>query len=114
MFLHHVIFDPFLESKLLSSLLNDATDLQAISERLDTTLAGVDNYQAVAQNYGLDHYKISSALVAHNRGPTTALIEWLAATQPELTVQDFAAVVKQKAKRRDVAILLEEYDSNKK
>jgi len=94
--------------------LDDAPYLQAISERLDTTLAGVDNYRAVAQHFGLGYYKISSAFKPHDKGPTTALIEWLAASEPELTVQGFATVVKQKAKRRDVALLLEEYDSNKK
>ena len=85
---------PFLESKLLSTLLDDAAYLQAISERLDTTLAGADNYRAVAQNYDLDHYKISSALEKHKRGPTTALIESLAASDTELTVQEFVTVVK--------------------
>lgn len=93
--------------------MNDALCLQKISEYLDATLAGVNNYRAVAQNYGVDHYKISSVLATHHRGPTTALIEWLAATHTELTVKDFAAVVRQKAKRNDVALLLEAYDSNK-
>ena len=104
---------PFLGSKLLSSLLNDTSYLQTISECLDATLAGVGNYQAVAQNYGFNHYQISSVLAKHRRGPTTALIEWLPATDTELTVKDFAAVVKQKAKRNDAALLLEAYDSNK-
>ena len=88
--------------------------LQAISECLDTTLAGAGNYRAVAQNYGLNHYQISSALEKNDKGPTTALIENLAATIPKLTVQAFTAVVRQKAKRKDVADLLEAYDSGKK
>lgn len=93
--------------------MDDEPYLQVISECLDTTLAGAGNYRAVAQHYGLSHYKISSVLEKHERGPTTALIEWLAATHTELTVQEFAAVVRGKAKRNDVAVLLEAYDSNK-
>ena len=110
----YLIFDPFLESKLLSSLWNDQPYLQAVSECLDTTLAGAGNYRAVAQHYGLSYCKISSFLGKHHSGPTTALIEILAATRPKLTVQAFTAVVRQKAKRRDVADLLEAYDSGKK
>lgn len=109
----HLIFDPFLESKLLSSLLDDQPYLQTISECLDTTMPGVGNYRAVAQNYGFNHYRISSVLEKNGRGATTALIESLAATQPKLTVQAFTTVVRQKAKRKDVADLLEAYDSGK-
>lgn len=110
----YLIFDPFLESKLLSSLWNDQPYLQAVLECLDTTLAGAGNYRAVAQHYGLKRYEISSGLEKHDRGPTMALIEFLATTRPELTVQAFTAVVRQKAKRKDVADLLEAYDSGKK
>lgn len=40
-----------------------------------------------------------------------ALIESLAASHPKLTVQEFAEAVRVKAKRNDVALLLEAYDS---
>ena len=110
----YLIFDPLLESKLLSTLLDDEPYLQAISELLDTTLARAGNYRAVAQYYGLNHYTISAVLEKYDKGPTTALIERLAATRTQLTVQEFAAVVRQKAKREDVAELLEAYDSGKK
>ena len=109
----YLIFDPLLESKLLSTLLDDEPYLQAISELLDTTLAGAGNYRVVAQYYGLNHYTISAFLEKYDKGPTTALIVRLAATHTELTVQAFAAVVRQKAKRKDVAELLEAYDSGK-
>ncbi|XP_078370099.1 uncharacterized protein LOC144653860 isoform X1 [Oculina patagonica] len=100
------------EPQLLCNLLDCEDDLQNISVRLDTTMAGVGNYRAVAQHYGLSHYEISSVLEKHERGPTTALIENLAATKPELTVQEFASVVREKAKRKDVVEWLEVYDSN--
>ena len=44
-------------------------------------------------------------------GPSRALIEHLAATYPELTVKEFAAVVEKKTKRKDVSELLRKYDS---
>ena len=81
--------------------------------RLDTPLAGAGSYRAVAQKYGFNHYKIHSALTTNGRGATTALIEWLTATHPELTVQEFADAVRVKAKRKDVALLLEAYDDCK-
>ena len=102
----YLIFDPFLESKLLSSLWNDQPYLQAVSECLDTTLAGAGNYRVVAQNYGMDHYLVAVGLEKEPNGPTTALLEWLSATRPNLTVQEFAAVVIEKAERRDVAAVL--------
>ena len=89
--------------------MDDASSLQKISECLDTALPGIRNYREVAQNYGLDYYRVSSVLEKNHRGPTTALIEWLAATRPELTVQEFAAVVREKAEREDVATKLEAY-----
>ena len=77
-------------------------------------MPGVGNYRGVAKHYGLNHYKISSVLGKHDRGPSTALFEWLAALKPKLTVQEFAAVVKEKAKREDVVEVLLAYDSNNK
>ena len=77
-------------------------------------MAGVGTYRTVALHYGIGYCKISSVLEKHERGPSTALIECLAATKPELTVREFAAVVREKAKREDVVELLLAYDSKKK
>jgi len=93
--------------------LNDEPSLQAISECLDAPLKGAGSYRAVAQTYGFNHHKIRSSLERNVRGPTTALIEWLEATHPELTVQEFADTMRVKAKRNDVALLLEAYDDCK-
>jgi len=99
------------ESKPLSSLLDDEPSLQAISECLDAPLKGAGSYRAVAQTYGFKHCKIHSVLETDVRGPTTALIESLTASHPKLTVQEFADAVRVKAKREDVALRLEAYDS---
>ena len=101
------------ESKPLNCLLDDLAPLQVISESLDKTLSGFGNYREVAQHYDSNGFSIHSNLEEHVRGPTTALIEGLAIRYPELTVQDFAAVVREKAKRRDVAALLKAYDSSR-
>ena len=81
---------------------------------LDTPVPGRFNYKAVAQHYGFDHYQITSVL-QNNPNPegstrTRALIESLASTCPDLTVESFATVVEKKAKRNDVVKLLREYD----
>ncbi len=80
---------------------------------LDRTVAGVGNYREIAQHYGLRFYEISSVLEKHFGGPSVALIEYLAAAKPELTVREFVAVVREKLKRNDVAELLEAYDECK-
>lgn len=77
-------------------------------------MTGVGDYRVVAQHYGLDHYRISSVLEKDARGPSTALIELLAASKPVLTVYEFAAVVGEKAKRKDVIEVLLAYDSKSK
>ena len=92
--------------------MDDEPSLRAISVRLDVHLKGVGNYREVAQTYGLNHYKIRLFLERNDRSATTTLIEWLAATHPELTVQEFADAVRVKAKRKDVAVLLEAYDDS--
>lgn len=103
----------FLDSKLLSSLLRYESDLETISECLDTTgIQEAGHYRAVALYYDLSRYKISSALEKDNEGPSRALIKWLAAAKPELTVREFVTVVRKKAKRNDVADLLEIYDAD--
>ena len=93
--------------------MNDERPLQAISELLDSTMGWPRLYQEVAQNYGLHNDEISLVLEENDRSPTTALIQWLAATRPELTVQEFAAAAREKAKREDVVALLKAYDSSR-
>ena len=88
-------------------------DLKEISVRLDKKMTGAGNYRQVAKHYGFNHYKISSDLEKDERGPSTALIEFLAATKPRLTVREFAAVVRKTANRIDVIEVLEAYDSKK-
>ena len=47
----------------------------------------------------------------HNDGPSRALLEYLAASNENLTVTEFASVVREIAERGDVAKFLEEYDN---
>ena len=58
---------------------------------LDTGVPLAGDYKAVAKHYGFDHYQIASVL-GHADYPgaptrTRKLIEWLASTYPELTVE---------------------------
>ena len=104
------LFFYLIDSKPLNSLLERESDLQRICNCLDAHMAGVGNYRAVAQYYGYDHYEIVSVLEKLPGGASRALIESLKAKKPELTVADFASVVRKEAKRNDVVKLLEEYD----
>lgn len=98
------------DSKPLSSLLEKESDLQKICECLDTPMPGAFNYRVVALNYGSNHYQITSVFEKHLGGPSRALIEFLNANKPDLTVAEFASAVRTKAKRNDVVKLLEKYD----
>jgi len=98
------------DSKPLSSLLEKESDLQKICECLDTHMAGVGHYRGVALYYGSSHCQIVSVFEKHWGGPSRALIESLKAKKPELTVAEFASVVRKEANRNDVVKLLEEYN----
>ncbi|KAL9971971.1 hypothetical protein ACROYT_G018202 [Oculina patagonica] len=102
------------DSKLLSSLLEDESEMQKICECLDTPMPGVGHYRAVALYYGSNHYQIVSSFEKHWGGPSRAIIEWLAAENTEITISEFATVVRKEAKRNDVVKLLEAYDLQQK
>jgi len=98
------------ESKLLSSLLDDDNALQEICECLDTPAPGLGHYKAVCNYYEFNHYKIVSVFEKHPFGPSRALIETLAASHPDITVEEFATVVEEATRRKDVPKLLRGYD----
>ena len=104
------VFVCLIDSKPLSSLLEKESDLQKICECLDTPMPGAGNYRVVALYYGSNHCQITSVFEKHRGGASRALIEFLKAWKPDLTVQEFASVVRKKANRNDVVKLLEEYD----
>ena len=71
-------------------------------------------YRAVARYYGFSYYEIVAVLdqASYPGKPTRtrALIESLACSHPDLTVEEFATVVEREAKRKDVSSLLRAYD----
>ena len=93
-----------IDSKLLKSLL-DSNDLEEICDCLDMPIGGIYSYETIARHYGAKHSKIKVGFKK-----SEAVIEWLVAVKPELTVREFATVVRNVAKRRDVAQMLEAYD----
>ena len=100
------------DSKLLSSLLDNNPYLERVCNRLDTRrVSSVGDYHAVCSYYGIDSYQVTAVYEKHNGGPSKALIEHLAASKENLTVAEFAGVVREIAKRGDVAKILEEYDN---
>ena len=94
----------------MKSLLDDSNTLDAICESLDAHVRGRGNYRVVAEHYGLAHFRIKSVLEKSDGGPSRALIEYIVAGDPDLTVEEFATVVEEKAKRKDVSKLLRAYD----
>ena len=98
----------------MTSLQNQESTLQKLCQMLDTGVPLAGDYKVVAKHYGFDHYQIASVL-GHADYPgaptrTRKLIEWLASTYPELTVEKFVTVVDKTTKRNDVINLLRDYD----
>ena len=99
------------DSKLLSSLLNDRTYRERVCNCLDTSRPGVGDYHDVCSHYGIDSFQVTAVYEKHNDGPSRALLEYLAASNENLTVAEFASVVREIAESGDVAKFLEEYDN---
>ena len=100
----------FSVSKPLEDLVNNASDyLDKICKRLNTPLAGLGNYEHVAKHYGYDVFTIQCELTNSNC-PSKALILSIIGKHRGVTVESFAKVVLEQAKREDVAGLLREFD----
>ena len=93
------------------SLVNDLSDLvERIFQRLDTRIRGAGHYESIANYFGFDIFEIRSGFEKSVGGPSRAMIETIVVRHPELTVEKFARVVEEKARRKDVAELLRAYD----
>lgn len=98
-------------SKPLLSLVNDYSQLvEDIYEHLDSPIPGAGHYESIAKYFGYNIFTIKSKFERSNGSPSRAMIEALTAWQPKLTVESFAVVVEEEARRNDVAFLLRKYD----
>ncbi|XP_015776956.1 PREDICTED: uncharacterized protein LOC107354967 isoform X4 [Acropora digitifera] len=97
-------------SKPLESLVNDFSDsVEDIFRRLDRRIQGAGHYEVIASYFGFDIFEIN-LFEKSVRGSSRAMIEAIVVRHPELTIEKFARVVEEKARRRDVADLLRKYD----
>ena len=97
-------------SKPLESLVNDFSDsVENIFRRLDTRIQGAGHYEVIASYFGFDIFEIN-LFDKSVRGSSRAMIEAIVVRDTELTVEKFARVVEEKARRKDVADLLRKYD----
>ena len=93
------------------TLVNDLSDfVEKIFQRLDTSIQGAGHYEVIANHFGFDIFEIRSGFEKCVGGPSRAMIEAIVVRHPELTVEKFARVVEEKARRKDVAGLLRKYD----
>lgn len=77
---------------------------------MDTRIRGAGHYEVIANYFGFNNFYIRSSFEKSVRGPSRAMIGAIVTCHPELTVEKFARVVEQKARRKDVADLLRKYD----
>ena len=95
----------------MESLVDDFSDsVEDIFRRLDTRIQGAGHYEVIANYFDFDRFHIRSRFEKSDVGPSRALIEAIVVRHPELTVEKFARVVEEKARRKDVAGLLRKYD----
>ena len=93
------------------SLVNDLSDfVERIFQRLDTRIRGAGHYEVIANHFGFDIFEIRSRFEKSVDGPSRAMTEAIVVRHPDLTVETFARVVEEKARRKDVADLLRAYD----
>ena len=71
----------------------------------------VGDYHDVCSHYDIDSFQVAAVYEKHDGGPSKALLEHLAASHEQLTVAEFARVLRKIAKRGDIAKILEEYDN---
>lgn len=95
------------DSKPLRDLLN-SSEQEEICELLDAPICGKLPYEAIARWYGASHTRIKARF---QDGKSEAVITWLVAEKPELTVGEFATVVKEKGRRTDAADKLKAFDA---
>ena len=94
--------------------MNDFSDFaDRICQRLDTGIRGAGHYEVIANYFGFDIFEIKAGFERSDGGPSRAMIEAIVVRHPELRVEEFARVVEQTARRKDVADLLRKYDSLK-
>ena len=94
--------------------MNDLSDFaERIFQRLDTPIQGCGHYEVIAKYFGFSIFCLRSMFEKSVDSPSRAMIEAIVVRHPELTVEKFARVVEQKARRKDVADLLRKYDSLK-
>lgn len=100
------------DSKLLSNLQYSGSFQERVCNRLDRRKkSGASGFHKVCSHYDIDEDKVAAVFEKYPAGPSRALLEYLAASHPELTAAEFASVLRKIAKRSDVAELLEEYDN---
>lgn len=69
------------------------------------------DYRDVCSHYGIDRHVVAADFAKHDGGPSIALLEYLEVRHPQLTVDEFASVLKKVTQRNDVVESLEEYDN---
>lgn len=94
----------------MESLVNDFSDsVEDIFRRLDRRFQGAGHYEVIASYFGFDIFEIN-LFEKSVRGSSRAMVETIVVRHPDLTVEKFARVVEEKARRKDVAGLLRKYD----
>lgn len=97
----------------MESLVHDlSTSVDKIFQRLDTRIKGAGHYdyEIIGNHFGYDYFEIKSKFERCDGSPSRAMLEAIAVSQPELTVEEFARVVEEKTPRKDVVKLLRAYD----
>ena len=95
----------------MESLIHDLSDsVEKICLRLDTRIQGAGHYEVIANYFGFNLFDIRAMFGTSVGSSSRTMIEAIVVRRPELTIEEFARVVEDKAQRKDVARLLRAYD----
>ena len=95
----------------METLVNDHSDfVEIIFQHLDAFVEGAAHFEIIGKYFGFSIYTIRSRFQKSDGSPSRAMIEAIVVRHPEITVEIFAKVVEEKARRCDIADLLRAYD----
>ena len=90
----------------------DSPYFDDVCDRLDTRCERCGNYYDVAKSCGIQHHTIKARFEKHDEGPSAALFEYLSATKPKMTVEEFILILERERVHERVILTLEAFDSH--
>ena len=93
----------------ISALLKNLDALEKVTELLDQETPGVKSWPQFAHEFGITEVKCNAIRPEGLGSPTKALLEYLVATNPKLTVKAFLVAIQKIERQTDVVKILQKF-----